>query len=71
MGRARWETRKRLFEPFYTTKETGQGLGTSIIFGIVSRHGGEVTVAGEYGNYVTFRLAFPAGRSAAPPEEPS
>jgi DNA-binding response OmpR family regulator/nitrogen-specific signal transduction histidine kinase len=52
------ETTSRLFEPFYTTKETGQGLGTSIIYGIVSRHLGEVVVdsAPEDGTRVTIKL---------------
>jgi len=54
------ETRKRLFEPFYTTKATGQGLGTSIIFGIVSRHNGEVTVDSAPGEGATFRVMLPA-----------
>jgi hypothetical protein len=38
---------------------------------MLEAHGGAVEVEGEYGSWVTFRLVFPAGRSAAPPEEPS
>ena len=54
------QTRKRLFEPFFTTKTNGQGLGTSIVFGIVSRHEGEITVESQEGKGTTFRVAFPA-----------
>jgi signal transduction histidine kinase len=34
----------RIFEPFYTSKETGSGLGLSIAFQIISHHGGDVLV---------------------------
>jgi CheY-like chemotaxis protein/two-component sensor histidine kinase len=56
------ETKKRLFEPFFTTKETGQGLGTSIVFGIVSRHGGEISVESEPGEGSTFTVTLPQVR---------
>jgi len=49
----------------------GTGIGLFLVASMVEAHGGQVTVEGEYGNSVTFRLAFPAGRSAANPEEPS
>ena len=58
------QTRKRLFEPFFTTKTNGQGLGTSIVYGIVSRHEGEITVESQEGQGTTFRVAFPALESA-------
>lgn len=40
------ETKSRLFEPFYTTKDIGEGtgLGLSIAYGIVNKHGGEITI---------------------------
>jgi len=53
------ETQKHVFEPFFTTKETGQGLGTSIIFGIVSRHGGEITVDSTLGEGTLFTVRLP------------
>ena len=37
-------TRDHIFEPFFSTKETGNGLGLAIVYGIVSAHGGEVNV---------------------------
>jgi signal transduction histidine kinase len=34
----------RVFDPFFTTKESGTGLGLSICYGIIARHGGEITI---------------------------
>ena len=51
--------RERLFQPFFTTKENGQGLGTSIIYGIVTRHEGEIEVTSEVGRGSTFVITLP------------
>jgi histidine kinase len=51
----------KIFEPFYTTKETGQGmgLGLAISYGIVQDYGGEIHVDSEEGVGATFTLTFP------------
>lgn len=53
----------RIFDPFFTTKEVGKGtgLGLSISYGIVSRHGGALTVQSEPGQSTCFRVVMPVG----------
>lgn len=52
---------QKVFEPFYTTKKTGQGmgLGLSISYGIVKDYGGDIEVGSEPGEGTTFKLTFP------------
>ena len=49
----------RLFEPYFTTKETGNGLGLMIVQRIVQEHGGHLEVASEPGKGTTFTLSLP------------
>ncbi len=55
-------TLQRVFEPFYTTKASGSGLGLSMVYGIVGNHGGTVTVESEPGVGTVFHLCFPVSK---------
>lgn len=63
------ETLARIFDPFYSTKFTGRGLGLSAVLGIVRGHNGAIRVDSETGKGTTMRVLFPALGSFA--ETPS
>jgi signal transduction histidine kinase len=59
------EVRQRVFEPFFTTKgEWGSGLGLSVVYGIVSRHDGEIEVQSQVGQGSSFTIRLPLSHSA-------
>jgi two-component system NtrC family sensor kinase len=51
-----------IFHPFFTTKETGTGLGLALVHQMVVEHGGEITVESESGRGTVFRVALPAAQ---------
>lgn len=61
------EVQKRIFDPYFTTKDTGEGtgLGLSVVQGIVKTHGGAITVDSLPGEGATFSVYLPEAENAA------
>ena len=51
---------KRIFDPFFSTKSPGRGLGLAVVQGIVRGHDGRLNVSSTEGHGATFRVLFPA-----------
>lgn len=60
------EMQGQLFDPFYTTKEEGKGtgLGLSVVYGIIQKHQGEITVSSELGQGTSFIIRLPLHQKA-------
>ncbi len=54
------ETMQKLFDPFYSTKFTGRGLGLSAVLGIIRGHSGAIKVYSEPGKGSSIKILFPA-----------
>ena len=62
------KVRDSIFEPLFTTKRSGTGLGLAVAKQVIERHGGSIHVDTAPGQGTTFFLLLPEGERAAPPE---
>ena len=63
------DTRRKIFEPFYTTKFAGRGLGMSAVLGIIKSHNGALQMESQPGLGTTFKVYLPVQISSAEAEE--
>ena len=64
------EVLPRIFDPYFTTKKTGNGIGLATVFSIVRKHGGHITVESTLGVGTTFILHLPASEEAPATAQP-
>ena len=57
---------EKIFDPFFTSKFTGRGMGLAVAMGIVRTHKGVITVESELNRGSTFRVFFPISREKGP-----
>jgi PAS domain S-box-containing protein len=67
------EVQSRIFEPFFTTKQDRRnaGLGLSMVYNIVTRHGGQIAVSSTPGKGTTFTVSLPLAETPAPADQPA
>jgi PAS domain S-box-containing protein len=54
------ENIKRIFDPYFTTKQKGNGLGLTIVYSIIRKHNGQITVESQLGLGTKFQIYLPA-----------
>lgn len=57
------ETLQKIFEPYFTTKASGTGLGLTVVYKIMKEHKGDITVTSKRGEGTCFTLSFPVPKS--------
>jgi signal transduction histidine kinase len=53
------ENQQKIFEPYFTTKETGSGLGLTLVFKIIREHNGDITMKSREGEGTCFTIILP------------
>jgi len=61
---------EKIFDPYFTTKKTGSGLGLAVAYSILKKHGGHISALSEPDGGAAFTLYLPSARAAEPPPAP-
>ncbi len=59
----------KIFDPYFTTKQKGSGLGLATCYSIIRKHGGHISAVSELGKSTTFTLYLPASMKREMPEK--
>jgi len=65
------ENLERIFDPYFTTKKQGSGLGLATVYSIIKKHRGTIAVASDRASGATFRILLPASRRAPVSRSPA
>jgi two-component system, sporulation sensor kinase E len=57
------EHMNKIFEPYYTTKDFGSGLGLTVVYKVIREHGGEISLDSQEGKGTTFTITLPLPQS--------
>jgi signal transduction histidine kinase len=60
------DVQTRIFDPFFSTKEAGRGLGLAVVHGIIRTHGGAITVTSEPHKGTKFEILLPCVTTPLP-----
>jgi PAS domain S-box-containing protein len=60
------ENLRKIFDPYFTTKQRGSGLGLAIVYSIIKNHGGYIRVESAIGTGSTFHVYLPASAMELP-----
>ncbi len=65
------EHRARIFDPYFSSKKRGSGLGLATSYSIISNHSGHIEVESDLGKGTKFTICLPASKEAIPPAKPA
>lgn len=63
------ENLSKIFDPYFTTKSNGSGLGPATTYSIIKKHGGYIEVESQIGVGTTFHIYLPASQKKIPPQK--